>query len=79
MDQRSTFHLAYAISFALQLGFLVAASIIGFLLIGLWLDSHLRTQPTFLLLGVAVGITMTIVEVAHYIEPLLRLHPHADH
>jgi F0F1-type ATP synthase assembly protein I len=40
-----------------QLGFTLAFSLVGGLLVGLWVDQNLGTVPIFTLLGSLIGIT----------------------
>ena len=61
----------YALSLAAQLGFLVVSSIGGFLLLGYWLDAKLSTAPWLLVLGIIVGIIVTVREAYHLIKPLV--------
>ncbi|MSQ09873.1 MAG: AtpZ/AtpI family protein [Dehalococcoidia bacterium] len=42
----------------LTLGWYVAACIVGGILAGIWLDQSFGTPPLFLLLGLALGLTM---------------------
>lgn len=72
MAERDTsFKMSYAIALASQLGFLVATSIGGFIVLGVWLDRKWGTEPWLLLLGVVVGIVMTIYEIRHLVLPLM--------
>ena len=72
MSKRGGFKFSYALSIATQLGFMIAASIGGFLALGVWLDRLTGAVPLFLLLGIFIGITITVVEVHHMIKPLLK-------
>lgn len=62
----------YALSLALQLGFLVAVLIGGFLLLGWWADQRLQSAPFLLVLGVILGVTVAAYEVYHLILPLFE-------
>lgn len=66
------FKIWYAVSFALQLGFLIIAPIGGFMLLGLWGDRHFHTAPFLLIGGVVVGIIITAYEVYHLLVPLIK-------
>lgn len=72
MPKKSGLKFSYALSIATQLGFMIAASIGGFLALGLWLDGKLGTDPLFLLVGIVVGIVLTVYEVHHMIQPLIK-------
>ncbi len=69
--------IAYAVSLAMQLGFLIAIPIALFLFLGLWLDDALHTGPALFIAGVLVGLGATGYEVYHSILPLLRPDHHA--
>jgi F0F1-type ATP synthase assembly protein I len=45
----------------LGLGIQIAASLVVFVLGGLWIDNHFGTLPLFVLIGVALGMTAMIV------------------
>lgn len=64
--------LWYAISLAIQLGFLVVIPIGGFILLGHWGDTKLQTSPFLLIAGVMAGLFATVYEVYHLILPLTR-------
>ena len=72
MLKKSGLKFSYALSIATQLGFMIAASIGGFLALGLWLDVKTGSSPLFLLIGIFVGIALTVYEVHHMIQPLIR-------
>lgn len=72
MPQKSNFKTFYALSIAWQLGFLIAVPIAGFLFLGLLGDKFFKTQPFLLLLGLIVGIVITIYEVYHLFIPLIK-------
>ncbi len=72
MSEKNGFKVFYAISIALQLGFVIVFSIIGFLWLGVWADKAFGTSPLFLLTGVIVGITITIYETYHMLTPLIK-------
>jgi F0F1-type ATP synthase assembly protein I len=62
----------YALSVAWQLGFLIAISIGGFLFLGFLGDKFLGTKPFLLIVGMLVGIIVTIYEVYHLLAPLIK-------
>lgn len=68
----SNFKTWYALSIAFQLGFLIAAPILGFILLGLWLDKTLASFPLFLIIGIIVGMVITFYEVYHFLIPLIK-------
>lgn len=72
MPKSSTAKTLYALSLAGQLGFMIAMPIGGFLLLGSFMDRWLDMQPLFLMVGLAVGLTVTAYEVYHMLLPILR-------
>lgn len=62
----------YALSLAFQLGFLIAAPILGFILLGLYLDRTYQLFPLFLILGIILGLATTFYEVFHFVSPLIK-------
>ncbi|MEZ4104555.1 MAG: AtpZ/AtpI family protein [Candidatus Paceibacterota bacterium] len=73
IKEESGFKISYALSLALQLGFLIASSIVGFLGIGLWLDSVFETGPTFLLLGLVLGVVTSVYESYSLMKPFTKV------
>ncbi|MCL4338719.1 AtpZ/AtpI family protein [Patescibacteria group bacterium] len=71
---RYEFRLWYAISFALQLGFLIVVPLVGFLFLGKWLDDIFHTAPLLLIAGIVAGITTSIFDVYHQLEILTKNH-----
>ena len=67
-----SFKLWYALSFALQLGFLVVVPLGGFILLGVWGDAILATSPLLLLVGAVVGVVVTAYEIYHMILSLME-------
>ena len=69
---QTEFKFWYAVSLGLQLGFIVAAPIAGFILLGYQLDKHMSTHPIFLLTGIVIGFTITVYEVYEWLLPLIK-------
>jgi F0F1-type ATP synthase assembly protein I len=69
---QTEFKFWYAISLGLQLGFIVAAPIVGFIFFGLKVDSFFSTHPLFLLIGIGVGFAITVYEVYEWLLPLIK-------
>lgn len=74
MQKRDGFKIPYALSLATQLGFLISASIAGFILLGIWIDNIFNSSPLFLTVGVIVGFCMTVYEAYHMLLPLINSH-----
>lgn len=72
------FKLSYALSIAMQLGFLIAASIAGFVILGIWIDRLLHTSPIFLLFGIIASIVTIIYETYHMLVPLIKNNVEGD-
>ncbi len=70
--QNSNFKVFYAISLAWQLGFFIAIPIGSFLFIGVLGDRFFKTEPFLLLLGLLIGIIITIYEMYHLLIPLIK-------
>lgn len=71
MSEKDGFKFSYALSIASQLGFIIASSILGFVLLGVWADTRFQTAPLFMLVGIFVGITITVYETYHLLLPLI--------
>lgn len=78
MAKRVKMKLAYALSFAAQLGFLIVAPLVGFIWLGIYLDGRFAAGPTFLLTGVFLALTVTGYETYRMLEPLLKHDEEAD-
>ena len=72
MPKKDDFKTFYVISIAWQLGFLIAVPIGGFLFLGFLGDKFFRTKPFLLILGIILGIIITIYEVYHLLIPLIK-------
>lgn len=66
------FKFWYALSLGLQLGFMIAVPIGGFILLGYWVDNHFLTHPVFILLGIVLGFSITAYEVYQWLLPLIK-------
>ena len=70
----------YASLLAVQLGFLVALTIGGFLLAGRYVDTRLDSTPAFTVIGILFGLVTTVSEIRHWLLPFLRItHRHDSH
>ena len=78
MERKSQFRVLYAVSFAWQLGFLIAIPMVLLILIGLWLDNYFQTHPLFIVAGAVAGISLTVYEVYHHLHPLIHHRPSDD-
>lgn len=72
MPKHGNFKILYALSFAWQLGFLIAAPLTILIIIGLWIDNILKTGPLLVISGVLIGLTITIYEIYHMLLPLIK-------
>jgi F0F1-type ATP synthase assembly protein I len=64
--------LFYAISTASQLGFMIALPLVGFLLLGLYLDKKLNTLPFFLISLIILSVVFLIIEMRYLLKPFLE-------
>jgi len=60
----------YALSFAFELGFIIAIPIGGFTLAGLWADNTFHTSPWLLFAGIIFGLIITIAGVYNLLRPI---------
>jgi F0F1-type ATP synthase assembly protein I len=64
----------YAIFLALQLGFLIAVPLIGFLILGVFLDKEFNSRPFLTILFIVVSLIFCFFEIRHYLLPFLEKH-----
>lgn len=69
---REGFKIFYSIYFAFQLGFLIALPLLGFLLLGYFLDKKFSSSPFFLLSSIIIGLTVIAFWVYYQIAPLMK-------
>lgn len=72
MGKSKNFRIFYALSFAWQLGFLIAIPMAGFILLGLFIDKIFETRPTALIFGICIGFAINIYEIYHILKPLIK-------
>ena len=72
MTSKNNFKTFYALSLAWQLGFFISIPISGFMFLGFWIDDFFESKPLFLIIGLFVGLTITIYEVYHLIILLIK-------
>jgi len=70
--EKNGFKMWYAISFALQLGFLIVVPIGGFMFLGLCGDKIFHTLPLLFIIGFVLGAGITAYEVYHLLIPLIK-------
>ena len=66
------FKFWYAISLGLQLGFMIAVPIGGFIFLGYTADKCFGSHPLFILSGVIIGLFVTGYEVYQWLLPLIK-------
>ncbi|MCU0652734.1 MAG: AtpZ/AtpI family protein [Candidatus Pacebacteria bacterium] len=64
--------MAKAMAVGLELGFAMAAPLVGFLLLGLWIDKSFGTMPLFVIIFLLAGLVSVVVEVRYLIMPFLE-------
>ena len=71
-DQNERGKVFYVLSFAFQLGLMIAIPVVGFLLLGVFLDRKFGTLPWLLILFSIFGCVVAAFEVASYIMPIFK-------
>jgi len=71
MEKGNT-NLAKAMVLGLELGFAMAMPLIGFLLLGIWLDGKFGTIPVFVIGCLLAGLITVGIEVKQLILPFLE-------
>ncbi len=64
--------LALAMALGLELGFAIAVPLVGFLLLGIWIDRKIGTMPLFTIGLLLAGLATIVVEVRYLIMPFLE-------
>ncbi|PIR43715.1 hypothetical protein COV24_01525 [candidate division WWE3 bacterium CG10_big_fil_rev_8_21_14_0_10_32_10] len=72
MTQNYNRKIFYAISFAMQLGFMISITILGFLWIGYFIDKTFNTHPIFIILGIVIGAIMVVYDVFYLLNSFLK-------
>lgn len=54
------------------MGFFISTSIIGGVVVGLWLDSKFNTEPLLVIMGLLLGIAVAFYGVYEMLLPLLQ-------
>ena len=65
-------NLFSAISLASQLGFMIVVPLVGFLLLGLYIDRKFNTLPIFLLFFVFLSFAILPFEFRYLLKPFLE-------
>ncbi len=53
-------------------GFFIGSSILGGVVVGLWLDSKFNTEPLLVIIGLLLGIAVAFYGVYEMLLPLLQ-------
>lgn len=77
-SQKDNLKVFHALSLAWQLGFLIVIPVGGFLLLGFLGDQYLNTKPILLILGLFIGIIITIYEIYNLIVPIVTEEKNKD-
>ncbi|HOI59697.1 MAG TPA: AtpZ/AtpI family protein [Candidatus Pacearchaeota archaeon] len=56
----------------LKIGLLVSIPLIGFLLLGVWIDTKFNTFPIYLIAGIVVGLASAVFLVYKVIIPYIN-------
>jgi len=65
-------NLAYALGLGTQFGLMVALTLAGFLLGGVYLDKKLGTGPLFMIAGMILGFAGAGAEIRYMVLPFLE-------
>jgi len=65
-------NLAYVLGLGMQFGLMVAITLAGFLMGGVYLDKLLHTKPLFMILGIIMGFAGAGTEVRYVVLPILE-------
>lgn len=69
---KSKFKKFYLLNLTFQLGFTIILPILIGVLSGVWLDKKMLTSPLFTLIGVGLGILVSVIAVWDDIKNLIR-------
>lgn len=72
MNNNKKENLFYAISLASQLGFMIVVPLVGFLLLGLYIDRKFNTLPIFLIFFVFLSFVLLPFEFRYLLKPFLN-------
>jgi len=64
--------LFYALTLGLEMGFLIVLPLVGFLLLGLFLDRKFQTAPIFLISFIVLSFGATFLEIRYLVLPFLE-------
>jgi F0F1-type ATP synthase assembly protein I len=78
MKDRNNFKIWYLLSFAWQLGFLIAVPIAIFLFLGYLADTFFGTLPFFVIVGSIGGVSVTAYEIYHQLLLVIHTKHHHD-
>lgn len=60
------------VNLAFELGFVIALPLVGFGLLGKWLDEKYNTEPLFVLVGILVAIISTTIWLTRRIKEYIK-------
>lgn len=72
MNNKGNSKLFDALAFALELGFVIAVPIGGFIFLGFLADGFLETHPLFLIGGAVVGLIISFYMAYRSLIPLMK-------
>lgn len=64
--------LAYILGMGMQLGLMIALTMAGLLVLGVYLDKLLGTKPLFMIAGVVMGFGGAGLEMRYVVLPVLE-------
>ncbi len=64
--------IAYALSLAFQLGFIIAIPLVVFCFIGIAVDKKFNTQPNMFIISLVVGLYLGVYSAYKWIIPIIK-------
>lgn len=55
-----------------SIGFAILVPLLIGIWIGVWIDSHYQTKPTFTLVGLTIGLLLSILNLTHTVKRILK-------
>jgi F0F1-type ATP synthase assembly protein I len=65
-------NLAHVLGLGMQFGLMVAFTLAGLLIGGVYLDRIFGTKPLFMILGIVLGFVGSIAEIFYVVLPILE-------
>ena len=73
--KQDKFNFYYSISLVGQVGWSVALPLVGFILVGVFLDKQFGTKPTFIFAGLVLGMLTSFYSLYKFLKPFVTKRP----